>query len=122
MNARAKETQNGKPTVEPAIAYETAAGTCFRGHAEDVLKSRLTKQFKGKVDLIFTSPPFPLNRKKKYDNLQGKAYVKWLKSFAAVFKEFLKPTGSIVMEVGNSWEACDEHVGIGVTSRVLEGR
>ena len=77
----------------------------FHGHAEDVLKSELTNAFKGQVDLIFTSPPFPLNRKKKYDNLQGDAYVKWLSGFAKLFRQFLKPTGSIVMEVGNSWEA-----------------
>jgi len=30
--------------------------------------------------------------------------VKWLKDFASTFKEYLKPTGSIVMEVGNSWK------------------
>jgi site-specific DNA-methyltransferase (cytosine-N4-specific) len=54
--------------------------------------------------LIFTSPPFPLNTKKKYDNLQGDAYVQWLKGFAGKFKALLKPTGSVVIEVGNSWE------------------
>lgn len=69
------------------------------------MESELAAAYKGQVDLIFTSPPFPLNRKKKYDNLQGKAYVKWLSGFANLFSQFLKPTGSIVMEVGNSWEA-----------------
>jgi site-specific DNA-methyltransferase (cytosine-N4-specific) len=68
------------------------------------LKSSLADSFIGKVDLIFTSPPFPLNRKKKYDNLQGDAYVNWLKGFAPLFKQFLKPAGSVVIEVGNSWE------------------
>ena len=69
-----------------------------------ILNSVLAEQIRGKVDLIFTSPPFPLNRKKKYDNLQGIAYINWLKNFASLFKEILKPTGSIVMEVGNSWK------------------
>lgn len=96
--------QNGHPTVKPAVAYRTNAGVCFNGHAEKVLKSPLAERFRGNVDLIFTSPPFPLNRKKKYDNLQGDAYVAWLKSFAPLFKQFLKPAGSVVMEVGNSWE------------------
>lgn len=68
------------------------------------MKSSLADSFRGKIDLIFTSPPFPLNRKKKYDNVQGEAYITWLKSFAPLFKTFLKPSGSIVMEVGNSWE------------------
>jgi len=94
----------GRPAIKPTIAYRTGAGVLFRGHAEDVLGSKLARAYKGKVDLIFTSPPFPLNRKKKYDNLQGYDYVKWLSGFATLFKQFLKPTGSIVVEVGNSWE------------------
>lgn len=90
--------------LKPSVAYRTPVGICIRGHAEEVLKSTVADSFRGKVDLIFTSPPFPLNRKKKYDNLQGDAYIAWLKAFAPVFKKFLKLTGSIVMEVGNSWE------------------
>ncbi|HEX5714798.1 MAG TPA: site-specific DNA-methyltransferase [Thermoanaerobaculia bacterium] len=57
-----------------------------------------------KVDLIFTSPPFPLNRKKRYGNLQGEAYINWLADFADPFKGLLKPRGSIVIELGNAWE------------------
>lgn len=62
------------------------------------------KRYHGKVQLIFTSPPFPLNRKKKYGNLQGESYSRWLASFAPIFKEFLKEDGSIVIELGNAWE------------------
>lgn len=94
-----------KELARPTVAYRTNNGSCISGHAEEVLKGPLAKSFRGKVDLILTSPPFPLNRKKKYNNLQGKAYSKWLKEFAPLFKQFLKPKGSIVMEVGNSWKA-----------------
>ena len=86
------------------IAYRTARGVFFQGQAEDVLTSPLTAKYRGKVDLIFTSPPFPLNRKKKYGNLQGEEYVNWLKGLALTFRGLLKQKGSIVMEVGNSWE------------------
>lgn len=96
--------QSGQSNIKPEVAFRTSAGVSFHGHAEDVLRSSLARKYRGKIDLIFTSPPFPLNRKKKYDNLQGVAYTNWLKSFAPIFKQFLKPTGSIVMEVGNSWE------------------
>ena len=89
---------------KPRAAYRTGLGVCILGHAEDVLSASIAKPFLGKVDLVFTSPPFPLNRKKKYDNLQGFEYAEWLKSFAPRLKRFLKPTGSIVIEVGNSWE------------------
>jgi len=86
------------------IGYRTKYGIFFQGRVEDVLISPLAKKYRGKVDLIFTSPPFPLNRKKKYGNLQGEDYTNWLKSLANVFRVYLKPKGSIVMEVGNSWE------------------
>ena len=45
-----------------------------------------------------------MNRKKKYGNLRGEAYVNWLADFAPLFKKLLKPNGSIVMELGNAWE------------------
>ena len=76
----------------------------LQGIAEDLLSSAHAKRYKGKVDLIFTSPPFPLNRKKKYGNLRGEAYIEWLASFAPTFRDFLKPGGSIVLELGNAWE------------------
>src|SRR5262245_30614681 len=95
-----KARRNAKVTA----AYRTPAGICLQGLAEDVFKSSYGDKLNGNVDLVFTSPPFPLNTKKKYDNLQGEAYVEWLSSFAQQFKKLLKPTGSIVVEVGNSWQ------------------
>ena len=86
------------------LAYETMLGKCYQGMAEEVLQSILLKHQEHLVDLIFTSPPFPLNRKKKYGNQQGEAYITWLSAFAPLFCRMLKPGGSIVMEVGNSWE------------------
>lgn len=85
-------------------AYETRRGAMYNGLAEDVLNSRTIKRQEGKVQLIFTSPPFPLNRKKKYGNHQGDDFITWLTGFADLFRRFLKKDGSIVMEMGNSWE------------------
>ena len=91
----------GKPTV----VYRTTLGRSVLGKAETVLESgAYSKDLKKKVDLIFTSPPFPLNRKKRYGNEQGEAYVNWLAGFALLFKKMLKPKGSIVLELGNAWE------------------
>jgi hypothetical protein len=73
--------------------------------AEDVLEHlEFRKRYLGKVQLIFTSPPFPLNRKKRYGNEVGDEYVQWLADFASLFRDYLKDDGSIVMEVGNAWE------------------
>ena len=54
--------------------------------------------------LIFTSPPFPLNRKKRYGNKTGKEYLAWLHDLAPRLTELLTPNGSIVLELGNAWE------------------
>jgi len=93
------------PRPIPSVAYTTARGVMYRGFAEDVLRSPLVRKYRQKVQLILTSPPFPLNRKKKYGNRQGKDYVEWLAAFAPLFKDFLTDDGSIVIEMGNAWEA-----------------
>jgi hypothetical protein len=73
--------------------------------AEEFFHSPVAKRYKGKIQLLFTSPPFPLNRKKKYGNLLGQEYVKWLAKFAPLFASLLTRSGSIVLEMGNAWEA-----------------
>lgn len=90
---------------QPSIAYTTTRGVMYGGFAEHVLRLPLAKKYRGKVQLILTSPPFPLNRKKKYGNRQGEEYVEWLAAFAPLFREFLTGDGSIVIEMGNAWEA-----------------
>lgn len=86
------------------IGYKTNKGIFYNGKVEEALASKKFDKYKGKVNLILTSPPFPLNRKKKYGNLQGQEYIDWLSNLAVLFKEYLTPDGSIVIELGNSWE------------------
>ena len=86
-------------------SYKTKKGVMYQGLSEEVLTNPKTKRLAGKVQLILTSPPFPLNRKKKYGNLQGQEYINWLSNFALVFRKFLAPKGSIVIELGNAWQA-----------------
>lgn len=88
----------------PRVAYKTRYGCMIKGTAEAVLGSRAAQKYQGKVQLVFTSPPFPLNRKKRYGNFQGQDYAEWLASFAAIFRRVLRGNGSIVMELGNAWE------------------
>jgi len=72
--------------------------------AEEALASSRAAQLKGQVQLVFTSPPFPLNTKKRYGNLQGEEYVRWLAGLAPTFRNLLTPDGSIAIELGNAWE------------------
>jgi DNA modification methylase len=85
--------------------YSTRRGSLYLGRVEDRLQTKPFERLHGSVDLIFTSPPFPLIRKKAYGNEDGRAYVEWLASLAPLLTELLSPTGSIVIEVGNSWVA-----------------
>jgi DNA modification methylase len=90
--------------VKVKRAYKTHLGTAFQGTFEAFLHSKHARDYAGKVQLIFTSPPFPLNRKKRYGNLRGDEYARWLARFAPAFRELLTPKGSIVIELGNAWE------------------
>ena len=95
----------GKQDSAPKISYSTKLGMMVESKAEVALRSTLLEPYLGEVQLIFTSPPFPLNRKKAYGNLEGLAYVDWLADFASQFRRFLKPDGSITIEMGNSWKS-----------------
>lgn len=86
------------------MIYSTRRGRIYCSSAEEFLTSKLARKYKGRIQLLLTSPPFPLNRKKKYGNLRGTAYLKWLAGFAPAFRKMLAPRGSIVLELGNAWE------------------
>lgn len=75
----------------------------LNGTIESVLDAGLCADIENQVQLVFTSPPFPLNRQKKYGNLQGSDYVDWLADLAPSLANLLTPTGSIVIELGNVW-------------------
>jgi 16S rRNA G1207 methylase RsmC len=52
------------PSMAMKTAYETKQGIMIQGTAEEVFQSSVAEPFLHKIDLILTSPPFPLNRKK----------------------------------------------------------
>jgi DNA modification methylase len=92
----------GRPPAN--VAYATQWGRMHLGKSNELLADGTLSRFEGKVNLIFTSPPFPLNRKKRYGNETGDSYIQWLCAFGPLFKKMLAPDGSIVIEMGNSWE------------------
>lgn len=79
-------------------------GAYYTGDSLALLQSEDFKSLQGQVQLLLTSPPYPLNEKKSYGNLTGKNYLRWIRSLAPVFSKLLADDGSIVIEVGNSWE------------------
>ncbi|MEM4273644.1 MAG: site-specific DNA-methyltransferase [Candidatus Caldarchaeum sp.] len=79
--------------------YETYYGAAYLGDAVELIKLIDDKS----VDLIITSPPFALNRKKEYGNVEPERYVSWFSPFAEEFRRVLAPRGSLVIHLGGSW-------------------
>jgi len=84
--------------------YSTELGTLYDFDSAMMLAKPWGTALEGKVNLIFTSPPFPLNRRKSYGNKIGREYVDWLSSFAPLFRRLLSDDGSLVVELGNAWQ------------------
>jgi len=84
--------------------YKSKKGKLVVGNSVELLSGKMRKSLKGKVNLIITSPPFPLNNKKKYGNEKGEEYLNWFKSLAPVFSDLLTDDGSLIIEIGNAWE------------------
>lgn len=86
------------------LAYRTAQGRAFQSSVEDFCKSHHATRLRGKVQLILTSPPFPLTSPKQYGNQSGDQYRTWLENVVTGLMPLLKPSGSIVIEIGNAWD------------------
>ena len=85
--------------------YRTERGICINEDCEKVIQKYLVTNFEGKIQLILTSPPFPLKRAKKYGNKVGKEYLDWLCNIGNQLAPLLSQDGSIVIEIGNAWNS-----------------
>jgi DNA modification methylase len=79
--------------------HKTSYGQMCLGDARDFMPTLEDKS----VDLIMTSPPFGLVRKKEYGNVDSGDYLEWFRSFAGEFKRVLKDRGSLVIDIGGAW-------------------
>lgn len=86
---------NGVPVV-----LATTLGRIYHGDSLDVMRSMKA----GSVDLVMTSPPFALTRKKEYGNEQEGEYLEWFRAFAQQFHRVLKDSGSLVIDLGGAWK------------------
>ncbi|MDX6452579.1 MAG: hypothetical protein QOH16_2628 [Gaiellaceae bacterium] len=85
----------------PRRVYGTSLGSAWLGDALETLQEHLPDD---SVDLIVTSPPFALQRPKEYGNESQDGYKAWFMPFADEFWRILKPTGSLVIDLGGAWE------------------
>lgn len=90
----------GRPQLSTAAPYYgTRMGRMILGDTLDVLAAFDPHS----VDLIMTSPPFGLVRKKQYGNADANEYVDWFRPFGTLFRQVLKENGSLVIDIGGSW-------------------
>lgn len=80
--------------------FSTKLGRMVHGDSQQVM----TNLPPSSVNLIVTSPPFGLVRKKSYGNEDADQYVKWFLPFAEQFKRLLAPSGSLVIDIGGAWK------------------
>lgn len=80
--------------------YKAKHGDILWGDARGYL---FGKAKPASVDLIITSPPFGLVRKKSYGNEDADRYCDWFRPFAEGFSRVLKDNGSLVIDIGGAW-------------------
>jgi len=85
---------------EFAPAYRTRLGAAYCGDSRALLAALADES----VNLVVTSPPFALQRKKEYGNPDQEEYVDWLEEFAALVLRKLRPDGSFVLDLGGAYE------------------
>ena len=79
--------------------HSTTLGRIEHGDSLEVLSTMPDRS----VDLVMTSPPFGLVRKKEYGNVDADDYLNWFRPFAQLFKRLLKESGSLVIDIGGAW-------------------
>jgi site-specific DNA-methyltransferase (cytosine-N4-specific) len=91
----------GKFNIVPfSAAYTTNYGAAYCGDSLDLLAVLPDES----VNLVFTSPPFALQRQKSYGNKDQSEYIDWLAQFAKQVHRVLKSDGSFVLDLGGAYE------------------
>jgi DNA modification methylase len=83
----------------PAPLYSTRFGKAYLGDALELLDCLPN----GSIDLVLTSPPFALQRKKEYGNHDQADYIDWLLQFTSKIHRVLKDEGSFVLDLGGAY-------------------
>lgn len=84
--------------IQPA--YHSARGAMYCADSLEML-AKLPDE---SVNLVMTSPPFALQRKKEYGNKDQHEYVEWLATFGKLVFQKLKQDGSFVLDLGGAYE------------------
>lgn len=99
-------TEQGKSrliNIRPGLilkVYETEFGIALWAEVESAL-AHIENDF---VNLVMTSPPYPLLKKKQYGNLDAQSYIDWFVDVASGLYDKLADDGSFVLNLGDVWQ------------------
>ena len=81
--------------------YSTDLGTAYCGDSLHLMQELPDNS----VNLIVTSPPFPLTFQKKtpYTAVRMEEYIPWFLKYAKQFMRILATDGSLVIDIGGVW-------------------
>ncbi|WP_375539817.1 DNA-methyltransferase [Cylindrospermum sp. FACHB-282] len=79
--------------------YTQQHGKAYLGDSLELIKFIADNS----INLILTSPPFALTRKKAYGNETEEKYIEWFLPFAYEFKRVLAENGSLVLDLGGAY-------------------
>ena len=82
------------------LSYQTSFGSAFLAESLSFLRQLPSQS----VDLFLTSPPFPLVTQKDYGNVAESEYLDWLSPFTEAAYQALKPSGSLVIDLGGVYQ------------------
>lgn len=86
-------------TMSSIPAYYTSRGGAYIGDSRELLEELPDDS----VNLVVTSPPFALQRKKEYGNLDEHDYIDWFLEFGRVVHRKLREDGSFVVDFGGAY-------------------
>lgn len=87
-------------TMTKTLTYTTSYGQARCGDSADLIENLID----GSINLMMTSPPFPLLRKKEYGNTDQDLYVAWLAGFIRQVMPKIADDGSIVLDLGGAYQ------------------
>jgi site-specific DNA-methyltransferase (cytosine-N4-specific) len=88
------------PKFDRKSLYNTELGEAYVADSLEMLAQLPDES----VNLVMTSPPFALQRKKDYGNKEQHEYIDWLAEFASLVYKKLTPDGSFVVDLGGAYE------------------
>jgi len=88
------------PQFKEKPLYNTELGEAYVADSLEMLAQLPDNS----VNLVMTSPPFALQRKKDYGNKNQHEYIDWLAEFASLVYQKLTPDGSFVVDLGGAYQ------------------